>query len=88
MTASEAPLVLAVPSKGRLQENAIAFFARAGLEFVQGRGARDYRGAILDQIWSGCGVPTSGVQLPRPVLFHTSFTLKLAATAGVEPASA
>ena len=48
MTASEAPLVLAVPSKGRLQENAIAFFARAGLEFVQGRGARDYRGAIVD----------------------------------------
>src|SRR6202034_4115374 len=44
----EAPLVLAVPSKGRLQENATAFFARAGLEFVQGRGVRDYRGAIAD----------------------------------------
>jgi ATP phosphoribosyltransferase len=43
---SETPLVLAVPSKGRLQENAAAFFARAGLEFTQGRGARDYRGAI------------------------------------------
>ena len=43
---AEAPLVLAVPSKGRLQENAAAFFASAGLEFVQGRGARDYRGAI------------------------------------------
>jgi ATP phosphoribosyltransferase len=42
----EAPLVLAVPSKGRLQDNAAAFFARAGLEFAQGRGARDYRGAI------------------------------------------
>ena len=42
------PLVLAVPSKGRLQENATAFFARAGLEFMQGRGARDYRGAIVD----------------------------------------
>src|ERR1041385_448607 len=27
---SAAPLVLAVPSKGRLQENAIAFFRRAG----------------------------------------------------------
>jgi ATP phosphoribosyltransferase len=25
------PLVLAVPAKGRLQENAEAFFARAGL---------------------------------------------------------
>jgi ATP phosphoribosyltransferase len=42
----ESPLVLATPSKGRLQENAAAFFASAGLEFVQGRGARDYRGAI------------------------------------------
>jgi ATP phosphoribosyltransferase len=39
-------LVLAVPSKGRLQENAAAFFARAGLGIVQGRGARDYRGRI------------------------------------------
>jgi len=42
----EQPLVLAVPSKGRLQENANAFFGRAGLNVVQGRGARDYRGAI------------------------------------------
>jgi len=47
-SAAPTPLVLAVPSKGRLQENAAAFFARAGLEFVQGRGARDYRGAIAD----------------------------------------
>ncbi len=39
-------LVLAVPSKGRLQENAAAFFARAGLDIVQGRGARDYRGSL------------------------------------------
>ncbi len=44
--AAEPPFVLAVPSKGRLQESAAAFFARAGLELVQGRGARDYRGAI------------------------------------------
>jgi ATP phosphoribosyltransferase len=43
---AEAPLVLAVPSKGRLQESAAAFFASAGLEFAQGRGARDYRGVI------------------------------------------
>ena len=43
---AEGPLVLAVPSKGRLQEAAAAFFARAGLELIQGRGARDYRGAI------------------------------------------
>jgi ATP phosphoribosyltransferase len=39
-------LVLAVPAKGRLQENAEAFFARAGLELVKPRGARDYRGAV------------------------------------------
>jgi ATP phosphoribosyltransferase len=43
---SDAPLILAVPSKGRLQENAFAFFARAGLVLAPGRGARDYRGAI------------------------------------------
>jgi ATP phosphoribosyltransferase len=41
-----APLILAVPSKGRLQENAAAFFARAGLVFAQSRGARDYRGSL------------------------------------------
>jgi ATP phosphoribosyltransferase len=46
--APETPLVLAVPSKGRLQENAAAFFARAGLELTQGRGLRDYRGAIAE----------------------------------------
>jgi ATP phosphoribosyltransferase len=39
-------LIVATPSKGRLQENANAFFARAGLELTQGRGARDYRGAV------------------------------------------
>ncbi len=45
-------LVLAVPAKGRLQENAEAFFARAGLRLVKPRGARDYRGAIagLDSV--------------------------------------
>lgn len=41
-----APLILAVPSKGRLQENAQAFFARAGLNFTRANGAREYRGAI------------------------------------------
>lgn len=40
------PLVLAVPAKGRLQENAEAFFARSGLTLVKPRGARDYRGAV------------------------------------------
>jgi ATP phosphoribosyltransferase len=39
-------LIVATPSKGRLQENANAFFSRAGLDLTQGRGARDYRGAI------------------------------------------
>ena len=43
---SEGPLLVAVPSKGRLQENASAFFARAGLPLAQARGARDYRGSI------------------------------------------
>jgi len=47
-----ARLVIAVPAKGRLQENAEAFFARAGLALVKPRGARDYRGAVagLDEI--------------------------------------
>jgi ATP phosphoribosyltransferase len=43
-----APLVLAVPAKGRLQEPAQRFFARAGLALTQPRGARDYRGTIVD----------------------------------------
>jgi ATP phosphoribosyltransferase len=43
---STEPLLLAVPSKGRLQENAFAFFAQAGLPLVQPRGARDYRGVV------------------------------------------
>ncbi len=44
------PLVLAIPSKGRLQENATAFFARAGLELVHC--SRGYRGTLsgLDNI--------------------------------------
>ncbi len=41
-----APFVLAVPSKGRLQENAQAFFRRAGLVLVQPRGPREYRGTL------------------------------------------
>ena len=41
-----ASLILAVPAKGRLQENAEAFFARAGLPLIKPRGAREYRGAI------------------------------------------
>jgi ATP phosphoribosyltransferase len=41
-----APFVIAVPAKGRLQENAEQFFARAGLELMKPRGARDYRGTV------------------------------------------
>jgi ATP phosphoribosyltransferase len=41
-----AALILAVPSKGRLQEQTQNFFARAGLTLTQSRGARDYRGAL------------------------------------------
>ncbi len=43
---ADKPFVLAVPSKGRLQENAFAFFSRAGLKLVQGGGSRDYRGRL------------------------------------------
>ncbi len=43
-----APFIIAVPAKGRLQENAETFFARAGLELVKPGGARDYRGAVKD----------------------------------------
>src|SRR6266496_4972725 len=47
-----APFVLAVPSKGRLQENSEAFFTRAVLSLATPRGARDYRGTIagLDNV--------------------------------------
>jgi ATP phosphoribosyltransferase len=42
-----APFVVAVPSKGRLQEQTEAFFARAGLPLSKPGGARDYRGTIV-----------------------------------------
>ncbi|MBV9530395.1 MAG: ATP phosphoribosyltransferase [Bradyrhizobium sp.] len=41
------PFVLAVPSKGRLQENVEAFFSRAGLALSKPRGGREYRGTII-----------------------------------------
>jgi ATP phosphoribosyltransferase len=46
------PLIVAVTAKGRLQENAEAFFMRAGLPLIKPRGARDYRGAVtgLDDV--------------------------------------
>ena len=43
-----APFVIAVPAKGRLQANAENFFARAGLDLIKPRGARDYRGTIAE----------------------------------------
>jgi ATP phosphoribosyltransferase len=39
-------LLVGVPSKGRLQENAHAFFGRAGMTLVQPRGGREYRGTV------------------------------------------
>ena len=41
-------LVLAIPSKGRLQESTSAFFSRAGLTIAQGSGARGYRGELRE----------------------------------------
>ncbi len=41
-------LIIGIPSKGRLQENAFGFFARAGLSIVQPRGARDYRASVKE----------------------------------------
>jgi ATP phosphoribosyltransferase len=40
------PLVLAIPSKGRLQADAQALFARAGMEIVAAGGQRSYRARI------------------------------------------
>lgn len=42
----KAPLIIAIPSKGRLQENTNAFFARAGLKVARPGGARNYRGKL------------------------------------------
>ena len=40
------PLVIAIPSKGRLQANTAALFADAGLEIVQQGAERSYRGIV------------------------------------------
>jgi len=39
-------VIVGVPSKGRLMENAHVFFQRAGITLVQPRGGRDYRGTV------------------------------------------
>ena len=41
-----APLIIGVPSKGRLQENANAFFTGAGLSVRQAGGGRSYAGTV------------------------------------------
>ena len=43
---NKSPLIIAVPSKGRLQDNTNAFFARAGLNVARPGGARNYRGHL------------------------------------------
>ncbi|HEY1613605.1 MAG TPA: ATP phosphoribosyltransferase [Rhizomicrobium sp.] len=43
---NNAPLTLAVPSKGRLQEHVLAYFADAGLPMRQTRGGRGYRATL------------------------------------------
>lgn len=43
---TDTPLTIAVPSKGRLQENCNAFFKRAGLPVERPGGERDYRGQL------------------------------------------
>jgi ATP phosphoribosyltransferase len=42
-------LMLAIPSKGRLQEQAAAYFADAGLALKQASGARGYRATLAGQ---------------------------------------
>ena len=46
MMPNDEPLVIAIPSKGRLQENTSAFFAQAGIPFRQSGGSRDYRARL------------------------------------------
>ncbi|MDR3374308.1 MAG: ATP phosphoribosyltransferase [Ancalomicrobiaceae bacterium] len=43
---SHADLIIAIPSKGRLQENTNDFFRRAGLSVLQPGGDRNYRGEL------------------------------------------
>lgn len=46
MTSTDAPLILAVPSKGRLMEQTQARFASAGMVLAKSGSARGYRGEI------------------------------------------
>ncbi len=49
---SKDALIIGIPSKGRLQENANAFFANAGLKVKQAAGGREYVGRLsgLDNV--------------------------------------
>ena len=54
-----APLIIAVPSKGRLQENTEAFFGRAGLQLVRVQAPREQAGLYASArrgIAAGCGL--------------------------------
>ena len=58
-----APFVLAVPSKGRLQENPEAFFARAGLQLVKGRiePGENPRAAALRELAEEAGIADTSI---------------------------
>ena len=71
-------LVLAVPSKGRLQENANAFFARAGLAVQQARGARDYRGVLAGVESPSRYLPSRVVQAARRAALPSDDALRTA----------
>ncbi len=43
---TDSHLIIAIPSKGRMQEDTNAFFKRAGLSVLQPGGARNYRGEL------------------------------------------
>ena len=43
---TDSPLIIAIPSKGRLQDDAKALFERAGLTIVQHGTSRTYRGGL------------------------------------------
>ena len=49
MSARSDKLVLALPSKGRLQEQVNAYLADAGLKVKQSAGARDYRASLVGE---------------------------------------
>ena len=69
------PLILAIPSKGRLQDNALAFLARAGLKVGRPRGGREYRGTIAGL----AGVEIAITKGVLPFIYGAVFKIGLAA---------